>query len=168
MDAYPPEYDGPDNCLVCQKDISSSASECECPECPVCTEVGDPDCYANGHMEKGNRAFNLRDLADHLGAHNVDGIAKRLFKDTECGISFWTDTIQVLIAGYAEGSGDATCPPHEFGFPIDLDEFDAAVVTADKEGCELFEEFHCSRCGAEVGYEESCDECDKAFRREEK
>lgn len=45
MDDYPSEFDGPDNCLVCGKDVSHRVSECQCPECPVCTEVGDPECF---------------------------------------------------------------------------------------------------------------------------
>ena len=174
---YPPELDGPDHCEVCGKWVGAGnrTDECACPECPICTEVGNPDCYRSipfnrpdgkptkirtrPHMDKGNLAFGLEDLADHLGC-NVDGIGKRLFKDTEFGISFWTDGTLVVISGYAEGSGDATCTPHEFTFPINLTEFNKAVVDADNEGCELFEEFHCSKCGGEIGYEEACEECD--------
>lgn len=33
----PPEYP----CAVCEKDTDA----CECPECPKCGVVGDPDCY---------------------------------------------------------------------------------------------------------------------------
>ena len=160
---YPPEFDGPDFCLVCGIDPNI----CECPECPVCTEVGDPDCYvrggqsAGGHMEKGNRAFNVQELAEHLHCERIDQIEKTLFKHTRCGISFWTDGYEVSVAGYAEGSGDAYCEPIVMGFPLDLDAFDFAVSRADNEGCELFEEFHCSLCGGEIGYEEPCEECDK-------
>jgi hypothetical protein len=44
---YPPEFDGPDYCLVCGKWVGAglSAEECACPECPVCSEVGDPECF---------------------------------------------------------------------------------------------------------------------------
>ncbi len=28
-------------CDVCGRDIM----DCECPECPVCHQVGDPDCF---------------------------------------------------------------------------------------------------------------------------
>lgn len=47
MTDYPPEFDGPDNCLVCGLDVSSRESECNCPECPECASVGDPDCFGN-------------------------------------------------------------------------------------------------------------------------
>lgn len=162
MDMYPPEFDEPEICLVCGKDSSSREDECACPECPECASVGDPECYSLGHMEKGNRAFNLDDLARHLGANRGDepSISKRLFKDTNCGISFGLIEHGVYIAGYAEGAGDAVCQPIEFNFPIDLDAFDEGVKRADQEGCDLFAEYHCSRCGGEIGYEESCEECD--------
>lgn len=160
---YPPEFDGPDHCLVCNKWIGTGEAQCECPECPECGGIGDPDCYNNGHLDKGNRAFNLTDLAAHLGAtHDTEAsIARRLYKDTQCGIGFSVDQDQlgVSIAGYAEGSGDAECESYGFRFPIDLDEFDTAVERADREGCELYDEFHCSECGAERDYESPCEEC---------
>lgn len=163
MTDYPLEFDGPDYCLVCGKYVGNGLSdkECACPECPICTEIGNPNCYGS-HIAKGNRAFNLADLAAHLGASNVDGIEKRLFKDTICGISFYAnrETGEVSVAGYAEGTGDASCVPITFTFPIDLDEFDKAVERADLEGCELFDEYHCSVCGGEIAYEESCTECE--------
>jgi len=163
---YPPEFDGPDYCEVCGKWIGAGVrtEECACPECAVCTEVGDPDCYTGQkpHMEKGNRAFNIADLAQHLGAtrDNASSIAKRLFKDTRCGISFYASRDgAVSIAGFAEGSGDAYCEPIIFQFPIDLDEFDKGVERADQEGCDLFDEYHCRHCGAETHYEDPCNEC---------
>lgn len=30
-------------CLLCCKHFD----DCDCPECPVCGEVGDPDCYVD-------------------------------------------------------------------------------------------------------------------------
>jgi hypothetical protein len=44
--SYPPgcsgppyDYEGP--CEVCGK----SVDDCTCPECPVCSDIGNPDCY---------------------------------------------------------------------------------------------------------------------------
>ena len=170
LDDYPPEYDGGDLCDVCSGYIGATrrmpyGDECECPECPVCSEVGDMQCYNSGHMDKGNRAFNIADLAAHLSAarDTAASIAKRLFKDTECGISFYVypGGTRVTVAGYADGSGDAYCEPIVMAFPIDLAEFDKAVERADQEGCDLFDEFHCHICGSETGYEEPCENCDK-------
>jgi len=167
-DEYPPEYDGGDYCDVCGGWIGATrraprGRECECPECPKCGAAGDIECYDKGHMERGNRAFNLADLAAHLCAprDTAASIAKRLFKDTRCGISFYAypDGHQALVAGYAEGAGDAYCEPIILAFPIDLDEFDRAVEQADQEGCDLWDEHHCHACGAEKGYEENCESC---------
>jgi hypothetical protein len=33
---------GDEQCEVCGLD----AADCQCPECPVCSEVGNPRCYA--------------------------------------------------------------------------------------------------------------------------
>ena len=167
-DEYPPEYDGGDHCEVCSGWIGTTrrvtrGDECKCPECPECGTTGDVQCYDKGHMEKGNRAFNLADLAAHVCAHHDTeaSIAKRLFKATRCGISFCADPggHQVSVAGYAEGSGDACCEPIVLGFPIELDAFDKAVERADQEGCDLWDEHHCHACGAEKGYEEACEPC---------
>ena len=136
-DEYPPEYDGGDHCEVCSGWIGTTrrvtrGDECKCPECPKCGATGDVQCYDKGHMDKGNRAFNLADLAAHLSANrNTQGsIAKRLFKDTRCGISFYVHPggHQVSVAGYAE---------------------------ADQEGCALWDKLHCHICGGEMDYEEA-------------
>jgi len=173
MDDYPPEFDGPDFCLVCGKDVSGSTSECKCPECPECAEVGAPECYELGHMSKGNRAFDISDLAKHLGVTWVENISKRLFNDTECGISFEVEDYRnpqspFTLAGYAEVPGNAYCQPIELSFPIDLDEFDEAVKRADREGCDLWNEFHCATCGGETGHEEPCEECDQPNKGHDK
>lgn len=49
--SYPPgcsstPFDEPCICEVCwQSDIS-----CDCPECPICGEIGRPECYDEGHL----------------------------------------------------------------------------------------------------------------------
>lgn len=135
---YPPEYDDETPCEVCRRD----ESECECPECPHpdCHGiVGRLACYDEGHINKGNKAYTLAHLAAHLGT-NPASIAKILFKTTECGITFRADAAGVEVCGYAEGSGDAACSPLRLDFPIDMDDFYAAVDIADREGCELWNE----------------------------
>lgn len=90
---------------------------------------------------------DLAELAAHVGAYRptVKSIAHRLYKDTDCGISFWApegdSPDRVVVAGYAEGT-DAECPNHELKFPFESDDFDLTVETADREGVELFEETH--------------------------
>lgn len=47
---YPPGCSGPpehyQNCELC----GHLADSCDCPECPVCGEAGNPDCYTTGHL----------------------------------------------------------------------------------------------------------------------
>ena len=71
----PPEY--PDlPCDTCGGD----PSDCDCPECPVCGESGNPYCYDAGHLtyttrqligrtklEIYNKESELSDLRFHLG-----------------------------------------------------------------------------------------------------
>ena len=50
--SYPPGCSGPPDepaiCEVCNGDVD--ADRCICPECPVCGNYGDPDCYENHGM----------------------------------------------------------------------------------------------------------------------
>jgi hypothetical protein len=51
--SYPPgcsgtPYDEPDFCDVCGGNLD--ADECLCEECPVCEEVGRPECYTEHGM----------------------------------------------------------------------------------------------------------------------
>lgn len=91
---------------------------------------------------------NLEALAEHVGAGRPtdESIARRLYKDTNCGISFWTDGKRVVVAGYCEGS-ERECPPHAFEFPFEERAFDEAVEEADNEGCEVWNDTHgCEKC----------------------
>jgi hypothetical protein len=85
---------------------------------------------------------NLNDVAAEVSAaHDTpESIAKRLFKDTRCGIGFTGHDRGISVAGYAEGT-DAECPSHELDFPFTSEEFWAAVETADDEGCEMWEAY---------------------------
>jgi hypothetical protein len=57
--SYPPgctgtPYDEDIWCEVCggNPDIEpDKEGGCICPECPVCGEAGNPDCYADGHLQ---------------------------------------------------------------------------------------------------------------------
>jgi hypothetical protein len=92
---------------------------------------------------------HLADLAEHVGASRPDkeAVARRLYKDTRCGISFWMPNVSsVGIAGYCEGS-ERACPPHVFTFPFRAERFDVAVEEADDEGCEVWGDTHgCEDC----------------------
>ena len=80
-----------------------------------------------------------QDLKDYYG---TDNIARMLFKYTNCGCSYYATETYVNVAGYAENSGDAECPGHILYFPFSLEEWDAAVSTADQEGCDLWNEYN--------------------------
>ena len=83
---------------------------------------------------------NIAELAAHLGAYRPDAesVARRLFKDTECGICFYATDTLVSVAGYAEGS-DVACPPYELRYPFTTVDFDTAVAEADRDGCALWD-----------------------------
>ena len=104
---------------------------------------------------------NIRDLAELVGAAR-DGsegetveeigksIARRLYKDTSCGISFWSDDKSVVLTGYCEGS-DNYIEGHSLPFPFTSEEFWEAVAQADEDGCNTWDETHgCEECGEEV------------------
>ena len=77
-------------------------------------------------------------------------IARRLYKDTSCGISFWHNDCGIVVTGYCEGSDDYI-EGHPLGFPFDEAKFWEAVEAADKDGCNTWDETHgCEECGEEV------------------
>jgi hypothetical protein len=111
-------------------------------------------------MTKTNQTIrNLRQLAEHVGANHTRGsteelkrsIAHRLYKDTECGISFYTppDGKWVTVSGYCEGS-DAEHPSYKLTFPFAAEEFDKAVEKADQDGVDEWDATHgCDDCETE-------------------
>lgn len=61
MPEYPPEYDMESACLTCRK----LENDCDCPECPECSCIGDPHCYETGHMKP--LPDSVQSLVDYLG-----------------------------------------------------------------------------------------------------
>jgi hypothetical protein len=59
--SYPPGCSGPPDddiiCEICLKNVDKG--ECVCPECPVCGEYGDPECYLKGHMEVNDEQIKM-------------------------------------------------------------------------------------------------------------
>jgi hypothetical protein len=47
--------EGPDYCGVCGREVEARVDPCECIECPVCGEAGNPDCYTSGHLPESAR-----------------------------------------------------------------------------------------------------------------
>lgn len=73
-------------------------------------------------------------------------IAKQLYKNTSCGISFIPDDNGVRVAGYCEG-WDGECSPHRLQYPFTMNEFWEAVEAADKDGCDAWDDSHgCEQC----------------------
>jgi hypothetical protein len=87
MPDYPPEYDGGDHCEVCYKWIGtgSRSDSCDCPECPQCSEVGNPECYKQGHIQQlhikmvyiNTLMLNKHNTRMH-DTHNLDAIKQSL------------------------------------------------------------------------------------------
>ena len=70
---YPPEFDGPDWCEVCGKAIGGSTSECQCPKCPVCDEVGNLECFGT-HMGALPERFTYEVMWDNGKAYDSLGV----------------------------------------------------------------------------------------------
>jgi hypothetical protein len=74
-------------------------------------------------------------------------LEKHIFKGTECGCVFGTmlttdqsaDPEGIYVGGYAEGS-DSELPLHTLKWGFTIEEFNAALDEADKEGVEAWHE----------------------------
>ena len=60
-------------------------------------------------------------------------VEKAVFKYTECGCSYSSDTSGVSLAGYAEGS-EVELPEHILPWGFTYDEFNNVMAIADQEG----------------------------------
>jgi len=99
---------------------------------------------------------NIEDLAAHFSAyHDTEAsIAKRLYKDTSCGVSAGVDEKGFWVAGYCEGS-DWEHAVHRLPFPFTEEAANEAVEHADKEGCHTWDQTHgCEKCNPEGGIDE--------------
>lgn len=144
--SYPKEFDAPIGCEVCFRLLD----ECDCLECPKCSEVGRMECQVEHGLipvrpECAHDAIrSLQDLAVLVSANQDTeaSIGHRLFKDTECGIVFSSrGFVGVVVAGYAEGS-DTCIDGHEVDYPFTAETFWSAVSIADEEGCEVWDEWN--------------------------
>ena len=84
---------------------------------------------------------NMDELADEVGVDKPDQIAKALYKNTDCGVSFLPSSGGVTIWGFAEGY-DADLPPHHMAYPFKAVDFWNEVDDADAEGCDAWEHAH--------------------------
>jgi len=64
---------------------------------------------------------------------------KWVFKYTDCGCCFDSDSEGITVAGYAEGS-DAELPSYPLPWGFTIDEFNYALTLADKDGVAEWEE----------------------------
>ena len=82
-------------------------------------------------------------IDDSMAAENIarDLLRRWVFKGTECGCVFESDEKGIIVGGYAEGS-DAEIPMYDLEWGFTLEEWDAALDAADKEGCIAWHEAH--------------------------
>lgn len=107
---------------------------------------------------------NLDDLAKHVGASDssVDMIARRIYKDTQCGAWFKYDPPlnmsygSVLVGTIVEGSPiEPIVSPRRLYFPFKASDFDGALEDIDLDSSVCWE--HVNECepecsGGECGY----------------
>ena len=65
-----PELDAPEYCLICGKEPDHT---CQCPECPVCETVGDPDCLGT-HVGHPPQRYTWEVVYDIPGACDSLGV----------------------------------------------------------------------------------------------
>lgn len=78
-------------------------------------------------------------LFKYTGCSDYQQLERRLFKGTQCGVSFWGGDDHICITGYAEGY-DGEMPRHELYYPFMPKEFENAISVADQEGVEQWHE----------------------------
>ena len=62
-------------------------------------------------------------------------ITKAVFKYTECGCSFMSNSTGIFLSGYAEGS-DAELPVHDLEWGFTYEDWNHTMADADAEGVE--------------------------------
>lgn len=94
---YPPEYDYPDICDVCNK----PADDCDCPECPVCGAQGDSACY--GHHDLKPAHDSIQAFCDHIGIEPLQAALRAI--DRHNTVHVWVVTVygERLTYGSPEG-----------------------------------------------------------------
>ena len=93
-------------------------------------------------MSTLNKINNCKELwGSIVGDHDLNesqaetAMHKSVFKYTECGCSFMSNESGVFVSGYAEGS-DGELPVHDLKWGFTMEEYNAALGEADKEGVE--------------------------------
>lgn len=123
------------NAQQCQKcGVTHAMPSDPYDNCPVC----------GGALVDVQAIATLQELASLVGAYEPTekSIARRLYKDTECGICFWASIPEIGVSGYVEG-WNGQCPPHTMRLgEFTAEQFWSAVEIADREGCEIFDEVH--------------------------
>lgn len=77
-DEYPPEFDDPEFCLVCGNSIYNSETLCDCPDCGVCGEDGNPECYALGHLQPMHDS--VQSFCNHIGMSSIAAALRAIDK----------------------------------------------------------------------------------------
>ncbi len=90
---------------------------------------------------------NFDDLCELVqpARNEPKSVARRLYKDTECGISFNAMEARVFLAGYAEGS-DVDLPWYTLEYPFTAERFWGVVKQADQDGCDAWDEANDGGC----------------------
>lgn len=83
--------DGP--CEVC----GHSADQCICPECPVCTSIGDPGCYADHGLRR-----NAEQVAGMVALEAAQAAETRQEIEMYRALQYHGDMIE--MGDYEEGS----------------------------------------------------------------
>ena len=84
---------------------------------------------------------NIELWTEMIGEHTLTeeeakaAVEKAVFKYSECGCSFTSDTSGINLAGYAEGS-EVDLPVHSLDWGFTYEEWNHTMADADSEGVE--------------------------------
>src|SRR3990167_10947121 len=73
-------------CQVCGKDPSGGTYGCQCPECEICGEAGNPKCYPN-HFSPTPWHVLVPNNRTRASLHDANG--KTIAEEIDVEVAFW-------------------------------------------------------------------------------
>lgn len=131
----PQEYCPDDSlCFWCGAELPDNPE----PDTPAFEGYCSVECQKG--TNKNKKLINCEaQLREFLG---IDDIARRVYKDTSCGVCYLANENGVTLSGYAEGD-QGQCPEYLLMWgKFNGEMFIQAMEEADRDGCERFDELN--------------------------
>ena len=102
------DYLDPDRHLWCEV-CGGDPTDCDCPECPVCGEAGNPACEINrGKLAEIPHVAAL-DLIDALPVDDLYGVYRAVYRTTDCGPMIGFRVAYIVENDNGEAGPGGTC-----------------------------------------------------------